>query len=496
MPRLLTSLCARLAFAFVALFFVLGLAFFLLANWGNNRYYEEVTQNMNKSLAMYIAQRAPLIQNGVVNQNAMTELGNLVMTVNPIVEVYLLNTEGEILTHTLPKETILNNHISTIPIQKWLEGKKPFPIVGDDPRSTDSERVFSAWPVTEDEKVVGYLYVILGGQAYQSLSDSLRGSYIVKQSLAGLAAITLFAICSAILIFAVLTSPLRKLAQQMNDFQQQELKSAEVEKISGDEISYLTATFAAMRQRIHEQLEKLQETDRLRRELISNVSHDLRTPLSSMQGYLEMLMHSSATHEERTSYISIAFKHCGRLTQLVKELFELSKLDAGRITLEREDFSLAELLQDVVQKYSLTAKKKDITITTPSSYSLCMVNADIALIERVLENLIDNALRYTPNGGSIQLSLEQAEDKIEVGVKDNGIGLSNEDIPHIFERYYSTQNPTEYHQQSTGLGLAIVKRILELHGSVVKVESTLNQGTHFSFPLPIKKMTARGKRVA
>lgn len=496
MPSIFTSLCARLAVAFVLLFFVLGAAFLLLTNWSNNRYYQEVTQNMNKSLAMYIAQRAPLIENGAVNQKAMTELANLVMTVNPIVEVYLLDIDGKVLTHTLPKETILNNHISIAPIKKWLAGSQPFPIVGDDPRSTNRERIFSAWPVTEGETIVGYLYVILGGQAHQSLSDSLRGSYILKQSLAGLAAITLFAIVSAILIFAVLTSPLRKLAQHMNEFQQQELKSVHIWEIGGDEIHYLTATFTAMRQRIHEQLKKLQETDRLRRELISNVSHDLRTPLSSMQGYLEMLMNANATIEDKEGYVAIAYKHCGRLTQLVKELFELSKLDAGRITLEREDFSLAELLQDVVQKYFLTARNKNINITTPLSSSLYMVNADIALIERVLENLVDNALRYTPAGGAIQLSLEQKEDKVEVGVKDNGIGLANEDIPHIFERYYSTRNPTEYHQQSTGLGLAIVKRILELHDSVVKVESTLNRGTCFSFPLPIKKPVVVRNKVA
>ena len=487
MPKMFTSLCARLALAFVALFFILGLAFLSLANWSNNRYYQEITQNLNKSLAMYIAQRAPLIINGNINESAMNELGNLVMTVNPIVEVYLLSPQGDILSHTLPKETILRHRISTQPIDQWLAAEQPYPITGDDPRSETSERVFSVSPVMDNEKLAGYLYVILGGQNYQSLSDSLRGSYILKQSLAGLAAIILFAIFSATLIFAVLTSPLRKLAQEMNEFQRQELKAAELADSKGDEITYLSATFKAMRKRIQDQLQKLQETDRLRRELISNVSHDLRTPLSSMQGYLEMLMSPNTKPEERSNYVDIAFKHCRRLTQLVKELFELSKLDAGRITPEREDFSLAELLQDVVQKYSLNAQQKNIQLSTPAHSQLYMVNADIALIERVLENLIDNALRYTPNGGQVQLSLLQQEHTIEVGIKDTGIGLAKEDLPHIFERYYSTQKPTEYHQQSTGLGLAIVKRILELHNSAITVESQPNAGTSFRFPLEIKR---------
>jgi signal transduction histidine kinase len=438
---------------------------------------------------MYIANRAPLISNGIVNENAMKELAGLVMTVNPIVEVYLVDSNGKIISHALPKETVVRDHISIAPIQNFLAGKKPYPITGDDPRASNGERIFSTWTVMDGKTPAGYLYVILGGQTYQSLAQSLRSSYIVQQSLAGLAIITLFAIASAILIFAALTSPLRKLAHKMNQFEQKEFmqdyppQSKHPIKNTGDEIAYLATTFSAMRQRIRDQLEKLQETDRLRRELISNVSHDLRTPMSSMQGYLETLMRPNITADERKNYIAIAHKHCGRLTQLIKELFELSKLDAGRINAQCENFSLAELLQDVAQKFSLAAQKKEITLTTPQSSQLFIVNADIALIERVLENLIDNAIRYTPQGGNIQLSLEKNNEQVEVGIKDNGIGLTEEDIPHIFERYYRGQKPTEYQQHSTGLGLAIVKRILELHDSTITVESQLNQGTSFKFPL-------------
>ena len=261
-PSLFSNLCARLALAFVALFFVLGIAFLALTNWSNNRYYQEVTQNLNQSLAMYIVQRAPLIQNGVVNKTAMTELANLVMTVNPIVEVYLLDPSGKVLTHTLPADTPIRPEISIQPLQNWLNKSQPFPIVGDNPRASHGERAFSVWPVMDSDQLAGYLYVILGGQNVQSLSDSLRGSYILKQSLAGLAVILLFAIISALLIFAVLTSPLRKLAQQMDNFQQQELnvhKSPKSELVTDtrDEIAYLSSAFFAMRTRIREQMQKL-----------------------------------------------------------------------------------------------------------------------------------------------------------------------------------------------------------------------------------------------
>lgn len=486
---LFSNLCARLALAFVGLFLMLGLAFLALTNWSNNRYYEEVTQNLNQSLAMYIVQRAPLIHNNVINQTAMNELATLVMTVNPIVEVYLLDANGKVLAHTLPADTVVRTHVSLQPIQDVLAKKNPFPILGENPRERNGERVFSAWPVVDDNKLAGYLYVILGGKNVQSLSDSLRGSYILKQSLAGLGVILLFAIVSALLIFGVLTNPLRKLARQMDNFQQQELQSMTIKKPAtvtaiSDEIAYLSSAFTAMRYRIHEQMQKLEETDRLRRELISNVSHDLRTPLSSMQGYLEMLTRTSTTEKDRQNFMDVALKHCRRLTQLVKELFELSKLDAGREAPALENFSLAELLQDVVQKYSLFAQQKGISVKAPYTDQLYMVNADIALIERVLENLIDNALRYTTENGQVEITLTQKTNCVEVGIQDTGIGLSAEDIPHIFERYYRAQKSIEHNHQSTGLGLAIVKRILELHGSVIRVESKLNEGTRFEFPLP------------
>ena|GEM_PF-6456420 len=162
----------------------------------------------------------------------------------------------------------------------------------------------------------------------QSLSDSLRGSYILKQSLAGLGVILLFAIISALLIFAVLTNPLRKLAQQMDNFHQQELQSQTIKRPVNitpvrDEIAYLSSAFTAMRNRFHEQMQNLEEADRLRRELFSNVSHDLRTPFSSMQGYLEMLTRTSITEDDRKNLMEIAFKHCRRLIQLEKELFVL-----------------------------------------------------------------------------------------------------------------------------------------------------------------------------
>lgn len=485
MSGLFSSLYTRLTAAFAGLVFLLGMAFLQLTNWSNNRYYEEVTQKINKSLAMYIAQREPLIENQKVNIDAIKELADLVMVVNPIVEVYLLDVSGKILAHSLPEKTIVHPQIDIKPIKKWLAGDQTQAVTGQDPRSSNAQRVFSAYPIEDQRQIVGYLYVVLGGQDYQSLSNSLRSSYALKQNFAGIFALLIFTTICAAIIFSALTRPLRRLSRRMDDFQKHQLQAPLSPIESIDEIQRLTQAFDAMALRIMDQLKQLENTDSLRRELISSVSHDLRTPLSSMQGYLEVLLKPDISASERAHYAAIAFKHCQRLTQLVKELFELSKLESGRIQPQKEDFSLAELLQDVAQKFALKAQEHKIELQTPKQTSAFMVHADISLIERVLENLIDNALRYTANGGSVKLHLCQLSDKVEVQIADTGIGLAEEDIPYIFERYYCAAKPDEYKQNSTGLGLAIVKRILDLHGSNITVTSQLHQGSTFSFPLQI-----------
>lgn len=478
------SLYGRLASTFVVLLCILGACVLALTNWSHNLYYQEVTQKLNKSLAMYIVQRAPLIEQGRVNQQRVKELADLVMVVNPIVEVYVLDTQGLILAHSLPPQSILHPRIDLRPVQQWLTGDQNNLIRAQDPRAANAQRAFSAFPIEHNGQLEGYLYVLLGGQDYQSLSQSLQGSFILKQSMFSLAALLIFATLCAATIFALSTRPLRQLTVRMNQFGRQQTWLLQTAVPNHNEVAYLSQAFDSMQQRIEQQIIQLETTDNLRRELISNVSHDLRTPIALMQGYLELLQKPGITQQEQNQYVGIALKHCAQLTQLVKELFELSKLDAGRIQPEKERFSLAELLQDVAQKFALKASAHNIELKIDVHKGAFMVFADIALIERVLENLIDNALRYTPNGGQVVLRLVNKSDSVEVEIADTGIGLEAQDIPYIFERYYCANKPSAFSKNSTGLGLAIVKKILDLHDSVIAVESQVNQGSVFRFPLP------------
>jgi len=258
---------------------------------------------------------------------------------------------------------------------------------------------------------------------------------------------------------------------------------------SDDEIYQLRQAFGRMANKIREQFENLKETDRLRRELVTNVSHDLRTPLASMHGYVETLLikNDTLSAEERLHYLEITRKHSRRLGQLIGDLFDLSRLEAHSINPELEHFSLAELLQDVIQDFELDAQKKDISIEAQGGPGDSMVYADIGLMQRVLENLIRNALKFTPRGGEISIKLERKPGSVAVAVADTGCGIAEGDLERVFDRFYRIEQGEESVSDSTGLGLAIVRKILDLHGSRITVSSVLNEGTRFEFDLPTRQ---------
>jgi signal transduction histidine kinase len=298
----------------------------------------------------------------------------------------------------------------------------------------------------------------------------------------------LFALVFGVVMFAGLTMRLKKLSRAVNYFKQQgevNVSLMPLYREDGDEIDYLTATFLEMANKIHCQLDNLQTSDNLRRELVANVSHDLRTPLATLQGYIETLLlkEDSLSREQRREYIQIALKHCHRLNKLVMELFELAKLDAQETRPLMESFNLSELAYDITQKFSLAARKKKITLQVKVGKGLPFVVADISLIERVLENLIENALRHTPAGGVVSLDLYTDEKGIAVEVSDTGSGIPKAEIPYIFDRFHQLDKSRTSLDGGSGLGLAIVKRIVELHKGVIRVTSEVGKKTVFAFSL-------------
>ena len=251
------------------------------------------------------------------------------------------------------------------------------------------------------------------------------------------------------------------------------------------EVQTLRTKLAAMAGRLVSQYQELDSADQLRRELVSNVSHDLRTPLTTVQGYLETLLlrDDKLSDEERKDYLQRAFKGSERLGDLVASLFELAKLDAGTDLTKMEECSVAEVAQDVVQELQFTAEQKNMRLELEAE-APCYVMADIGLLQRVFENLVGNAVRYTPSGGDVVVSVSHADGRVNVSVRDTGVGISTTNSVDIFDRYRTVFDSSEPLPEATGLGLAIVKRILELHNSVIHLKSVPRAGSEFWFDLP------------
>jgi signal transduction histidine kinase len=308
-------------------------------------------------------------------------------------------------------------------------------------------------------------------------------------SLGAVAAIVVVTGVIGFLLMSLLTRRLRRLSIAVREITasrfENELRLEQTDG-KGDEIDHLGAAFDSMSRQIRAQLDELKQNDTLRRELVSNISHDLRTPLTTMQGYLDTLSikGDGLSESEREKYLGIIRNHSRRLGDLIEDLFELSKLDAATLVLRSESFSLSELLQDVVQDFQIEAERRGISLEVETDDGLSEINADIGLIQRVFENLVRNAIAYTPEGGEIRLSVEEQGNHIAVAVADTGQGIPESAIPRIFDRFYRAENGEEARSSSSGLGLAIVKRILDLHGSRITVSSKLGTGTRFEFSLP------------
>jgi len=254
-----------------------------------------------------------------------------------------------------------------------------------------------------------------------------------------------------------------------------------------DEIDVLGITFREMGERIVDQIGRLRDVDRMRRHLIANVSHDLRTPVASVNGYLETLLfkEDTLTDDDRRRYLTTAIKHSKALNDMIGELFDLAKLDAREVDLRIESFSLCELAQDVLQRFEITGAARQVTLEGHYGPQMPMVNGDIHQIERVLVNLVDNAIRHSPAQGLVRLTCQMApNDELVVQVIDSGKGIAPADLPFIFERFYRSPEATTV--EGGGLGLAIARRIVELHSRELIVSST-EQGATFSFSLPTSR---------
>ncbi len=487
------ALHRKLIWVLITLLGISGVLYIALTLYATQKYQQEVSQRLNQSLAEHIVNEKILMTDGGINQDAMEDIFHMMMVINPSIEFYLVDTKGALVAYSAKPGRVKRESIDLAPVKQFLSTpNQVFPLFGDDPRDPAGKKVFSAARVESDGALQGYLYVVLGGEEYDSVAQMLRVSYIVRLVAIVAAIVLLLTLLVGAWSFTHLTRRLRNLSDTVQKFRDSDFhEPVTIESLrrdeGGDEIDRLGLQFERMSNRIIEQFQQIKEADTSRREMIANISHDLKTPLASLQGYLETLIMKNdvLSDQQKSAHLETSLGHARRLGRLIEELFELATLEDRNASIQFEPFSLAELAQDVTQKFSNIAQQKGITLSADIPSDAPFVAGDIGLIERALDNLIDNALKFTPEGGNVTLSLISAGNSLVTTVQDSGLGIPEEELPHIFDRFYRVERHDSDSPEGTGLGLAITRRIMQLHGTDLVAKSAPGAGAQFSFPMNV-----------
>lgn len=482
----LRSFYARISTIFLLLVLALGGGIVVIAFNAAGRLFGDVEQLLNRDYARSIArQLAPAVSEGFDEKKVMDSIQSM-MILNPRVEIYILDADGKILGYFLnPHETVYLTHVELRPVLAFIESGGMRLAEGQDPRSRTRSKRFSAAPLAMGSER-GFVYIILGGAQYDSSLRMIRSSYYVRAGVVAFILAVVSTLLVGLALFFLLTRRLTSLGEAVRGFERGDL-GLRADARGADELGALGRAFNDMAGTIAADVEKLRLAERMRSELIGNISHDLRSPLASIQGYLEtaLLKDAELDPRERRRFLEISLRSAESLRRLVEELFDLVRLETRQVQVRRESFSIAELAQDVVLKLAPAAEKAGVHVWVQPARGAPPVVGDIGLIERALTNLIENAVRFTPRAGTVRVDLREEGRSVVVSVADTGRGIDPEDLPRIFERFYRADPSRDRSTQGAGLGLAIARQIVELHGSTLEVASRPSEGAVFSFRLAV-----------
>ncbi len=344
-------------------------------------------------------------------------------------------------------------------------------ITGDFFGSFNQDMLSVLAPITANYKVQGYVVIHMPLSSIHEESDELLNiSYIML--------IIIFLLSLIILIFftEMVYIPLKKITSATEQYAAGNM-NYELNVESEDEMGYLAASLSYMAGEIARQ-----EDDQ--KKFIANVSHDFRSPLTSIRGYLEAMLDGTIPAELHEKYLTIVINETDRLTKLTNGLLTLNNLNARGMMLEKTDFDLNQIIRNTAASFEGTCRAKKLAIELVLTDDSMIVNGDVTKIQQVLYNLLDNAIKFSHNDSIIKIETTEKKNKVFVSVKDSGIGIPKEDQKMIWDRFYKSDLSRGKDKKGTGLGLAIVKEIIKAHGENINVISTVGVGTEFIFSLP------------
>jgi signal transduction histidine kinase len=453
----------RLMAAFILVIIItVGAASFFVArsSWGEIQRYEDYNNEIRAARVEYVITRFYVANGGwtgiqpLVEQVATMEEKRVVVTdINGIVIADSQNnlTGKEYRT----SETGIKLHLPVIRL------RPPFPF-----------SLETAPPSPDQTNLFGTLYL---SPANSSVLAIYLSSAITRFLIWGAVLAIVIAIIITYFISRRITAPMRALTATAQKLGQGDF-SQRVNIKSRDEVGELATTFNSM-------ASDLERIEKLRRNMVADVAHEIRTPLSNVSGYLEAIRDGVVKPDAAT--IASLSEEVDLLSRLADDLQELALADAGELKLVRQPEDVSLLIEQAVKAVRVKAAHKGLEISLDISSSSSPVNIDYHRISQVLRNLLANAVTHTPHGGKITVSAKNSDHMVEVSVSDTGEGIPPEDLPNMFERFYRVDKSRARNGGGYGLGLTIAKRLIEAHGGTINVQSELGRGTCFSFTLPI-----------
>lgn len=491
-PVLPRTLFGRLLLVFVFFGAVMTGALLYVMRISHGQFHDELTQTVNRDLAKRYVESNFLLTDRRLNAASLHVGIQKLAAANPEIDVYLLDAAGSIVASSVSLQDIRMPRVSLAPIEEFLKGRQA-PIFGPNPREGDSKAVFSAATFSVEDCPGDYLYLVLGRTERTPGAQALRADFAAREGVGVIILAAVLSVALSLSFLRLLTRRLGALEATMSRFRTETnaARNRPPEWNEGDEIDRLTALFRELAGKIEAQMGELKNVDATRREMLANLSHDLRTPITTQMAHLESLqMGESMSEQERRDYVDVAMKQSKRIAQLVEQLLEAAKLESGQVQLHAELFPIGELANDVIAKFAIAARERNVVLSAEVSPADLRVFADIALLERVFDNLLGNALRHTSSGGRVAITARMRDGRVRISLMDTGTGMTTDQAARAFDRFYRGDAGRSTASGQTGLGLAIVRNILVLHGSEISVASLVGEGTTFTFDLPVREPVA------
>jgi signal transduction histidine kinase len=466
---------------------VLGLLFILITYLATTQYHQASTQLLNREVAAHIAKFTSPFENDGINKRKADSVFHDAMVISPSAEVYFLDTTGKVIAYHANEKEIKLKNIELDNIKKYIAGDGHEYIKAPDPRDPSDPKIFSAAEVIGKKRKLGYIYVILGSNQYQSIKDLLLSSHISNLVIRSFIVIILLSLIISLVYLNRMKKGFNQMINVLEKFEEGDYNTRYKIK-EQDELTPIKHAFNKMADLLSSTINRLTRSEQERKVFIANISHDLRTPLSIARGYAETLLLKKESQEisgqQRQEFVNLILHKIQQVEKMVKQLFEISKMEAAEFKPQKEPFVISEIVQEIVNTFQLIAEEKKLSLKCTECQYHVWVSADIGLMERAIQNLVDNAIKSSPEGGYIQVSNIVDNKDLVFQIENSGTPLT-EDMLQWINHYSDEDNPFNNRPAKSGLGLLIVQKILHMHGSSLKAYTKNNLINVFSFRMAI-----------